>query len=222
MIYQFKIFSTYKESLACGTTLRSMGSFERKDPKFLRNVEQLGLGEPVLAEQTHSDVIFKVDHLPETEPEGDAFVTRTKNLLLGAKSADCQGVVIFDPIREAVGVVHSGWKGSTQNIIGKTIQRMKKAFGSKGKDLLVGISPSLGPCCSEFSDPEEELPAFCHPYILDNKHVDFWSLSKKQCADEGMLESNVEVAGICTKCDPNYFSYRLGDDQRMMTFAKLI
>jgi len=222
MISRFDLFEPYRNKLVVGTTTKYLGSFKHSDASFADNVKELGLGEPLLAEQIHSDFILEVDRMPETEVKVDAFITQAKNLLLGAKSADCQGVVIFDPVRKVVGVVHSGWKGSAQNIIGKTIRQMQMTFGSEGRGLLVGISPSLGPCCAEFSDPMEELPTFCHPFILGNKHVDFWSLSKKQCADEGVLELNVEVAGICTKCDPNYFSYRLGDAGRMMTFAKLI
>lgn len=218
----FSLFTPFKNHLKTGVTVKPMGSFKETDPKFEENVERLGEGPPVIANQTHSDIILEVTEPFQTPPEADAFITQTKNLLLMVKVADCQGVVIYDPKKEVLGVVHSGWKGSTKNIIGKTIQKIKEVYRSSAEDLLIGISPSLGPCCSEFTDPKTELPSFCHPFILPQNHVDFWSLSKKQCMDEGILENNIEIAGICTKDNPNFFSFRLGDEGRMAVYARMI
>ncbi len=223
MIHTFKIFEPHSKKLIHGVTDRSMGSFKEGNPDFLKNVEALGMGRPPRTVQAHSDVILEVDHLPDgLLPDSDGFITQSKDLLLMVKIADCQGVILYDPEHEAVGVVHSGWKGSVQNIIGKAVQKMKRQCQSDPKKLLVGISPSLGPCCAEFSDPKNELPAFCHPFILKNNHVDFWSLSQKQLVDEGVSQLNVEVAGVCTKCGSGYFSHRRGDGGRMGVFAKLI
>jgi len=137
------------------------------------------------------------------------------------KAADCQGVLIYDPKNEAVAAVHSGWKGSALNIIGKTIEKMKLKYGSDPQDLLVAVSPSLGPCCAQFSDPNKELPDFCKPFIKPNKHVDFWALTLHQLAEAGVTEDHIELSGLCTKCQPGYHSYRNGDSQRMGVFVKL-
>lgn len=217
----FKLLTNQK--LKSGFTNKQIGSFKETDKDFQKNIESLALGMPVLLNQTHSDIILEVTEPFSIEalPEGDAMITRQKNLLLMVKVADCQGIIIFDPIKQALGVVHSGWKGSTKNILGKTIRRMKEVYDCDPKSLLVAISPSLGPCCAEFTDPKTELPVFCHPFIQKNNHVDFWALSKKQCQDEGVLESNIEITGICTKDSPDFFSYRLGDEGRMGVYAKL-
>lgn len=219
---EFKLLANQK--LKSGFTNKKSGSFKESDSHFRQHVQNLALGTPVLLNQTHSDIILEVSEPFDFEhlPEGDAMITRQKNLLLMVKAADCQGIVIFDPIKQALGVVHSGWKGSIQNILGKTIRRMKERYGCDPKNLLVAISPSLGPCCAEFTDPKTELPEFCHPFILEDNRVDFWALSQKQCVDEGVLESNIEITGICTKDSPDFFSYRLGDEGRMGVYAKLI
>jgi len=136
------------------------------------------------------------------------------------KVADCQGILMLDSENRAIGCIHSGWRGSVKNIIGKAIGKMKKEFGTNPKNLLVGISPSLGPCCAEFSNPERELPEFIRPY-LKNRHVDFWKLSLDQCLHAGVPKKNIEIARVCTKCDPGYFSYRRGEDGRMAVFISL-
>ena len=124
------------------------------------------------------------------------------------KLADCQGVLLFDPVKKAVGAVHSGWKGNTKNIVGKAIFRMVDEFGSNPADIIAGVSQSLGPCCSEFSDPYNELPEFMHTYIRDN-HVDLWACTKDQLTSAGVLPENIEFNGECTKCHSDkYYSYR--------------
>lgn len=176
----------------------------------------------ITANQVHGDEVMMIRERPADLLTCDAFITQSPHLPLMVKVADCQGVLIYDPITHSVAAVHSGWRGSTLNIIGKTIARMTAEVGVEPENLLVGISPSLGPCCAEFSDPENELPAFCHPFIQKGNRVDFWSLSLKQCKDAGVSEKNIELAGICTKCTPGYFSHRNGDGGRMGVFATLI
>lgn len=178
--------------------------------------------EAVLADQIHSDIILKVNSKPETMPQADGFVTDQQGLMLMVEVADCQGILIYDPVTHSIAAVHSGWRGSAQNIIGKTIGKMKKEYGSSPTDLLIGISPSLGPCCAEFSDPNNELPDFCHPFIDEKNHVDFWALSQRQCQQAGVPESQIELARKCTKCQPDFVSYRNGDSGRMGVFVTLL
>lgn len=175
-----------------------------------------------MADQIHSDLILEVNEKPKDLPQVDAFTTNKKGLTLLVEVADCQGILIFDPVTRSIATVHSGWRGSAKNIIGKTIGRMTELYESSPADLLIGISPSLGPCCAEFSDPKNELPEFCHPFIDTNNHVDFWALSQQQCEAAGVPTEQIELAGKCTKCQPGYVSYRNGDSGRMGVFATLL
>lgn len=175
----------------------------------------------IMAEQVHADDIVEINERPLAELRCDAFMTQKKGLPLMVKVADCQGLLIYDPENDAIASVHSGWRGSVLNIIGKTIQKMKQKYDSDPSALLVAISPSLGPCCAEFTDPRNELPAFMHRFIKANNHVDFWSLSLEQLKLEGVLPKHIELAGRCTKCQPGYYSYRNGDSQRLGVFVKL-
>jgi len=176
----------------------------------------------VMADQIHGDLIMEVEERPSEMPQCDAFITKQKNLPIMVKVADCQGILIYDPTTHSAATVHSGWRSSSLNILGKAVKRMQEVFGSSPTDLLACISPSLGPCCAEFSNPEIELPAFCYPFIGDNNHVDFWGLSIKQLQAVGVPQSQIELSGQCTKCQPGYLSHRKGDSGRMGVFAKLL
>lgn len=182
--------------------------------------DHFSINRPIFANQMHGDKIIVVESPLNKKPEADAFITNKKGLPLMIKVADCQGIIMFDPETETIAAVHSGWRSSVKNIIGKTIGKMKKEFGVKPENLLIGISPSLGPCCAEFSDPENELPDFCRPFTK-GKNVDFWALSLKQLSSEGVPEKNIENPRICTKCGDDCYSYRRGESGRMAVFIAL-
>lgn len=224
MISEFKIFKSFSGVISHGITDKAFGSFNDEGPDFANNLKKLSdkmnFPTPVFAEQMHGDSILLLTNSPTEKPKCDGFITNRTGLPLMVKIADCQGILMFDPENRAIGCIHSGWRGSVKNIIGKAIGKMEKEFGTNPKNLLVGISPSLGPCCAEFSDPENELPDFMSAY-LKGKHADFWQLSLDQCMEAGVPEKNIEIARVCTKCDSDYFSYRRGEDGRMAVFIGL-
>jgi hypothetical protein len=221
-ILQFDIFKPYSDRLVQGITTKPFGSLNGSEGNYESQLEKLKTysGEiPVFGIQIHSDIILKIDKIPKERPEADALITNKKGLPIGIKVADCQGILLFDPKQNAVAAVHSGWRGSAQNIIGKTVKRMAKEFGSDPGDLLAGIGPSLGPCCFEFTDPKRELPKSMHPYIK-GKNLDFWSLSLRQLNEAGV--KNIEIKAECTQCHPDrFFSYRNKETGRMAAFIGL-
>lgn len=174
----------------------------------------------VVALQEHSDKILTVDgaayggrknsSFPEPISGVDGFITDIPGVPLMVRFADCQGVLMFDPVRQVIAAVHCGWRGNVKNIIGKAVKRMVDEFGCDVCDILVGISPSLGPCCAEFSDPSTELPEFMQKYV-SGRRVDFWQCSFDQLVDAGVLPEHIEIARRCTVCENDkFFSYRGG------------
>ncbi|MDP2625170.1 MAG: polyphenol oxidase family protein [Candidatus Peregrinibacteria bacterium] len=163
--------------------------------------------------QTHGDHVYVYrtgEPIPNDEIEDfDAFVSDAVGVGFMVKVADCQPILLYEPVRSVVGLVHSGWKGSLKNIVGKTVRSMQSEFGAKPGDIMVGIGPSLGPCCAEFSNPEEELNEEALHYLQPGNRVDFWALTKAQLQSEGVLLQNIETAEICTVCEKDrWFSYR--------------
>ncbi len=185
----------------------------------------------IFVKQVHGTGIrvFKKERTPDLNSadylEGDALVSDIPGLLLGIKLADCQAVILFDPVKLVAANIHSGWRGSVANIIGKTIGVMKEEFGSQPGDIQAGISPSLGPCCAEFVNYQQELPPELwsykapadspdnspdnHPEHPSEHHFDFWAISRDQLTTAGVPEDHIETAGICTRCRTDlFFSYR--------------
>ena len=173
--------------------------------------EELGLARLVSAQQVHGDSILNVDWLPDADEEHgghDALMTNIPGLGLMIQQADCQAVMLYDPEHRAVANIHSGWRGSVANIIAKPVAAMTTAYGTRPARLFAAISPSLGPCCGEFIRYRTELPLPFHAYQVRPNHFDFWAISRDQLRDSGVQIEQIEIAGRCTVCDGDYFSYR--------------
>jgi len=142
-------------------------------------------------------------------PAGDAMVTNIPRRQLTIQVADCQAVLLFDPVRRVAANAHCGWRGSIQNIILKTITVMQKRYGTCTGDIMAGIGPSLGPCCAEFVNYKTEIPEKFWKYQTDAHYFDFWSLSLDQLCEAGVKKENICQSGICTRCRSDlFYSYR--------------
>jgi YfiH family protein len=142
-------------------------------------------------------------------PTCDALATKKTGLGLLLCHADCQAAILYDPMNHAVANVHSGWRGSVQNIFAETVTFMKNSFGTNPKDLLVGISPSLGPNNAEFVHYKSELPETFWDFQIKPNYFDFWAISRWQLSTSGVLPHHIQVAEIDTYADEkNFFSYR--------------
>lgn len=163
------------------------------------------------ARQVHGDRVWVVAASldRDTELDGyDALVTDRPGIGLMIQQADCQAILLHDPRTRAIANIHSGWRGSVLNIIARTVQVMQEAYGTRPADLLAAISPSLGPCCAEFRNHARELPASFSPYQVRADYFDFWAISRDQLLAAGLGRERIEIAGICTRCEENFFSYR--------------
>lgn len=108
-----------------------------------------------------------------------------------------------------IAVAHVGWKGNVQDLWGKLVESLKTEVGTNPKDLIVCISPSLGPCHAEFKQYKTELPQEFWSYQVKPHYFDLWAISKMQLIRAGILEKNIEISGICSYCTTDdYYSYR--------------
>lgn len=171
----------------------------------------LGVGRLASARQVHGDRVCVIDAPLGEDAEFagcDALITDQPGVGLMVQQADCQALLIHDPMRRVIANVHAGWRGSVANIIGKAAAMMTERFGANPGDMLAAISPSLGPCCAEFVNFQAELPVEFHGYQVAPHYFDFWAISRDQLLAAGLLPANIEIARICTCCSPDYFSYR--------------
>ncbi|MGA7671127.1 MAG: peptidoglycan editing factor PgeF [Nitrolancea sp.] len=156
-------------------------------------------------------------------PSTDALVTRTVSLPLLVYTADCVPLIAYDPSKHALGVAHAGWRGTVANVAGALVETMHDAFASNPADLIVGIGPSIGPCCYEVGD--EVIDAWRESGIArlenaisksnDRPHLDLWRANELALERVGVPLDHIEHAGICTRCESDrYFSRRAGVGHR--------
>jgi len=229
-LYRFQQFSAYPE-ICHGITTRRGGT---SPPPFdsLNLARSVGDGaacvaanrqrvaalfdamELVFLEQVHGTTVAVLDGVPAGESPNvpgaaDAVVTDRTGCLLTIQVADCQAVMLYDPDRAVIANIHSGWRGSIANIIGRTVAVMAKRFACRPENILAGIGPSLGPCCAEFIHYRDEIPPALWSYQVAENHFDFWALSRDQLTTAGLRPEHIELGGICTRCRNDlFFSYR--------------
>ncbi|MBI3900904.1 MAG: peptidoglycan editing factor PgeF [Chlamydiia bacterium] len=163
------------------------------------------------ANQAHGVMAHRITakNIEDKLPAADALFTTEKNVGLAITHADCQAVLFYDPVHEAIGIAHAGWKGIVQNIFARLIEAMHREIGTQAHNLLVAISPSLGPDHAEFKNYKQELPQDFWEFQTKPLHFDLWAVSKKLLNECGVLDKQIEVSETCTFCNQSdYFSYR--------------
>lgn len=176
----------------------------------------LGADRLVFARQRHGRRVWAVrdgagreESSDVAPPIADAMVTDRAGHLLVIQVADCQPVFIFDPHRGVVANIHSGWRGSLKNVIGRTVEAMSREYDCRPANMVAAIGPSLGPCCAEFIHYRTEIPPDFWRYKDNRDHFDFWAVSKDQLVEAGLSASKVIVSGHCTRCRTDlFYSYR--------------
>lgn len=219
---EFSLFQD--ENLRHGVFLRhggvSQGSFDSlniggavgDDPFFVKeNRERIkkafGVNSLIIGRQVHGSNIAFVG-ADAVDGECDGLITKQKGRALTILHADCQAAIFFDPIHRIIANIHCGWRGNVQNIYQKTVETFQ-GLGSHAQNLLVCISPSLGPNCAQFVHYKEELPECFHEFRKGNDLFDFWQISYMQLTKAGVLSSHIECANICTfQNKEDFFSYR--------------
>lgn len=172
--------------------------------KTILKLEQL-----VSAYQVHGTSMALVDGSSDLMPSCDAMMTRKTDVGLMIKHADCQAAIFYDPICHALATVHCGWRGNVQNLYAHVVAGMQRQFSSHPADILVGISPSLGPEHAEFIHFKEELPAEFWLYQVKPTYFDLWAIGKMQLERAGILLHHIEMAAICTYAhEEDFFSFR--------------
>ncbi len=147
----------------------------------------------------------------------DGMLTAERELFLFMTFADCVPVLLHDPVRGVVGLVHAGWKGTAAGIVRRAVLLAQEAFGCRPGDILAGIGPSIGPCCYEVgpdvaSAVQRALPAHAEvsrEVAGGSIHLDLWRANACQLEEVGVPAANVEIAGLCSACRTDlFFSHR--------------
>ena len=230
-VYRFPNLSQFSEirhgvfTRLGGVSIGPFHSLNTKDdigdkPEFVkinrkRISDCMGSTPLVFVQQVHGTQILVIQKdKPDTQvfeknQTADAIITDMSGISLMIQTADCQAILMFDPVKRVIANVHSGWCGSIGNIIGHTIRAMKNIFGVDPADISAGIGPSLGPCCAEFIHYQKEIPESFWKYKDSADRFDFWQISRDQLCEQGVLSDQICISGICTRCRSDlFYSYR--------------
>ena len=223
-------------------------SFTRGDRKenveenFRRAAALLGCGpeDIVCSEQTHMVHIRHVTAEDKgkgvTRPKDyrsvDGLITDEPGVALAVFYADCVPLLFLDPVRRAVGLAHSGWRGTAQGMGARMAEAMEKAFGSRPEDLLAGIGPSICRDCYEVSEDVAEafrmlfsgegfrkVPIGTEQVLYekgDGKYqLDLWKANEAVLLSAGIRPEHISMTDVCTCCNPELlFSHRASGGRR--------
>lgn len=153
----------------------------------------------------------------------DALITNEPDLPLVVFSADCGIILLYDPVQNAAGAIHAGWRGCAAGIVEKTVRAMQEAFSSDPGQLLAAVGPCIGQCCFETDGDVPEamragLGAAAEPFLEKRGakwHVDLAGLNRAWLLRAGLDASRIDASGICSACHPELFwSHRKMGDKR--------
>lgn len=182
------------------------------------------VGAPVMVvsvKQVHGTEALIIDRpVPATATFSgtwDALVTNQPGVMVTVKTADCVPVLIHDVHHGVVAAVHAGWRGAIAGIVTKTLDLMKREFGSEPMMTRLAIGPSAGPCCYEVDHAVLEPLRQYHPYWQavvrqcspSRGLLDLRALIRRQVTAMGVASEQVETVDLCTICTPSrFYSYR--------------
>lgn len=154
----------------------------------------------------------------------DALITNHSGITLTILTADCVPVYLVDPVQKAIGLVHSGWRGTVQRISPKTIHGMTQNFGTNPKDIIAVIGPCICQSCFEVGDEvatvfQEEFGKDAFERInkpLDGRaHISLSDAITTSLLECGVQNNNIVQSGLCTACNSDLlFSHRITQGKR--------
>ncbi|MCB6203398.1 peptidoglycan editing factor PgeF [Extibacter muris] len=157
--------------------------------------------------------------------ETDGMVTNVPGICLVTFYADCVPLYFVDPVHRAIGLTHSGWRGTVGRIGRITVEKMAENYGTDPKDVIAAIGPSICQDCYEVSEDvicrfREYFPEECWPDLFYNKgdgkyQLDLWKANEHVLAEAGVLKEHIATTNVCTHCNPDIlFSHRATGERR--------
>ena len=170
--------------------------------------------------QVHSDIVHCItkESFNSSTNDGDGLITDLNDVLLITRCADCQLILLYDPVNGVIGNIHSGWKGTLKRIVSNGINTMINKYNSNVDDIVVYISPSIMKCCFEVGDDvyssfvSEFMDININNYMTSNGNkyfIDTVGINKEVLLNMGVNINNIFTSNICSKCNSDIVhSYR--------------
>jgi YfiH family protein len=215
-------------------------SFTRGDVKesveenYRRIAEAMGVPyeKIVCSDQTHTTNVRVVTEAdagtgiirPKDYTDVDGLITNVPEITLATFYADCVPLYFVDPVHHAIGLSHSGWRGTVARMGKCTLEAMRREYGTKAADVYCAIGPSICQDCYEVSEDVavqfEEAFSGHESEILLNKgngkyQLDLWKANEIVLLEAGVKPEHLAVTDVCTCCNPELlFSHRASHGKR--------
>lgn len=222
------MFSTLNLSFTRGDVKESV------EENYRRIAEAMGTdcAHLVCSDQTHTTNIRVVTEAdagkgiirPRDYTDIDGLITNVPNLALVTFYADCVPLYFVDPVHHAIGLSHSGWRGTVARMGKCTLEAMHREYGTEAADVYCAIGPSICQNCYEVSEDVavqfEEAFSGHESEILINKgngkyQLDLWKANEIVLLEAGVKPEHLAVTDVCTCCNPELlFSHRASHGKR--------
>ena len=186
----------------------------------------------VCSDQTHTTNVIRVGKaergigITKEKPytDVDGLVTNESGVVLSTFYADCVPLFFVDTKNKAIGLSHSGWRGTVGRMGHKTLVKMKEEYGTNPEDVVAAIGPSICQSCYEVSEDVaykfiEEFEGFEKEILIDKGNgkyqLDLWKANEIVLLQSGIVKENLAVTNICTCCNSKLlFSHRASAGRR--------
>lgn len=226
---QFKKLLEYQDKIQNCYTLKGKNNDykEVKEDNYKKLYKELNLpyeGFTKINYQSHSDLVENVKEKNEIHNNIDGLITNKKGISLSLRFADCTPILLYEPTKNVIGNIHSGWKGTVQKIGQKGLVKMIKDYDLKAENIICCIGPCIGMCHFEVGEDVKEIFENTFSYLgnLENiikkgdkkeegqkYFINTTVINRKLLEEIGVLSKNIIESNICTVCNKDYMhSYR--------------
>lgn len=155
----------------------------------------------------------------------DGLVTNVPGICLVTFYADCVPLYFVDPVKKAIGLSHSGWRGTVGKIGNVTVEMMQKEYGSDPKDIIAAVGPSICQDCYEVSEDvieqfqknfkEADWSQLFYKKENGKYQLNLWKANELIFREAGILPEHIAVTNVCTHCNSDVlYSHRKTGNQR--------
>ena len=214
--YSLGIERSYRTVPKEGETFEEKRKVTQQNYKDLCNAIGADYDQVVYSNQVHTDTVEVIKDIRNFEDENlqvDGLCTNIKEIALSTINADCILFMFYDPVKNVVANIHSGWKGTLKRISVKTIEKMKQEYGCNPEDIICCIGPHIRKCHFEVDEDVKDL--FYNKFkelkgieeiIEYNKennkyYIDTARINKQTLLNIGLKEENIIDSNICTVCN---------------------
>ncbi|MEG0306947.1 MAG: peptidoglycan editing factor PgeF [Clostridium sp.] len=228
--YEFLMYSL-KNNISVGfSTGKNNISFNKnleEGKKNLQNLKEIfDINEVVYLNQVHGTLVqeYRKD-ANIINVDGDGLITAEQDTIIGVFTADCVPIILVDEEKNVISAIHSGWKGTLNNIVKNGVRAMENNYSCNLNSIKAFIGPHNKSCCYEVSqeliDIFKSSELFKGEVINYERNLDLQKCVEIELIDSGIKKENIISLNLCTYCSQaiKLYSYRKKEESHGRLFS---